>query len=108
MIKLKRSLLIASCQIRIVLTSVPQGSILGPLLSLLFVNDMFFAPKICYLNMFADNSTLHTHGDSAEELTSKLHEDLRYINNWSIQNRMCINLVESNKSENEPSTNQIS
>ena len=78
-----------------VLTGVPQGSILGPLLFLLFINDMFFAPKLCNLKMFADDATLYTHGDSVDELNLRLNEDLIYINDWCYKNRMCINFMKS-------------
>ena len=58
-------------------------------------NDMFLTPKLCYLKMFADISTIHTHGDSIEELNFKLSNDVKSINDWCNQNRMCINLAKT-------------
>ena len=49
---------------------------------------MFLTPKLCHQKMFADDSTIHTHGDSIEELNFKLNNDVKSINDWCNQNRM--------------------
>ena len=67
---------------------VPQGSILGPLL-FYFLSMICSTPQLCYSTMFADNSTIHTHGDSIEELNFKLNNGVKSIHDWCNQNRMC-------------------
>ena len=78
-----------------ILSAVTHGSILAPLVFFVFVNDMFLTPKLCYLKMFADDSAIHTHGYSIEELNFRLNNDVKSINDWCNQNRICINLAKS-------------
>ncbi len=60
---------------------VPQGSILGPLLFITFMNDLplyIDSP----LDMYADDSTIHITGKTIEELKCKLNIDLKKVQIW--------------------------
>jgi len=64
-----------------VLSGVPQGSVLGPLLFLLYVNDLpdWIRSSI---KMFADDTKLWS-TISARNDNQKLQDDLRTLNDWS-------------------------
>ena len=66
---------------------VPQGFVLGPVLSLLYINDL---PDdvICQIAIYADDTTVYSNCDQASdlcqqlELASELESDLRDIVDW--------------------------
>ena len=77
-------------------SGVPQGSVLGPFLFLLFINDIHnFAANGCWMNLFADDTIIYTSGDSIDEVQSKLQTCLDNICNWYSRNRLLINIEKS-------------
>ena len=66
---------------------VPQGSILGPLLFLLYVNDMASAVR-CKLLLYADDSALIASGKNVADIESTLSSELEYVSNWLIDNKL--------------------
>ena len=57
-----------------VLNGVPQGSILGPLLFNIFLNDIFLSLQKCDLANYADDSTLYTSDKSISNLVNSLSQ----------------------------------
>ncbi len=49
-----------SSEMKPIITRVPQGSILGPLLFIIYINDITFASKFFKLIIYADNTSLET------------------------------------------------
>ena len=72
---------------------VPQGSILGPLLFLIYVNDMPQAVK-SNLFLYADDSCLVFQGKDVIEIEKQLNEDFTNICEWFVDNRLSIHFGE--------------
>ena len=61
---------------------VPQGSVLGPLLFLLYINDI--ADNLqCGISLFADDNIIFTSADTMDECTNALNKDLIEMENWA-------------------------
>lgn len=64
---------------------VPQGSVLGPTLFLIFINDIIYVVRHCKIRMFADDTCLIIEVDNREETADLINEDLEAIDAWSKQ-----------------------
>ena len=58
---------------------VPQGSILGPLFSIYYVNDL---PNICDINMYADDTELHYCHSQIQRVEQVLQNEIEQVSNW--------------------------
>jgi hypothetical protein len=70
---------------------VTQGSILGPMLFKIFVNDLFFFVHKCELYNYADDNTLSKSDKSLEKVIASLEEDSKALINWFSVNKMQAN-----------------
>ena len=70
---------------------VPQGSVLGPLLFLIYINDLHTSIKYCTIRHFADDTNLLLHNKSLKQLKKQLNLDLCNICNWLKANKISLN-----------------
>ena len=71
---------------------VPQGSILGPLLFILLINDMDQEVKQCELVLYADDTVLFTSHHTITIVENNLNKDLQSLGRWLQDNNLVINL----------------
>ena len=71
-------------------SGVPQGSVLGPLLFLLYINDLPDDLQ-CSPKLFADDVSLNEHMNSIPASTTRLRHDLNNIEQWAYQWKMIFN-----------------
>ena len=74
---------------------IPQGSILGPALFLLFINDLPNCITKCYCNIFADDTTIYSHSSSFDEAEVNLQSDIDNLIKWFTTNKLHVNVSKS-------------
>ena len=73
---------------------VPQGSILGPLLFLIFINDLPQATKL-YIKLFADDTVLCAQNEDLLALEDEVNNELDKVFSWMASNQLTLNIKKS-------------
>ena len=74
---------------------VPQGSILGPLLFLLYINDIVLSSDIFKFTLFADDTSLFYSHKNVEEAVETMTQELANISEWLAANKLSLNVGKS-------------
>ena len=77
-------------ELRKVEYGVPQGSILGHLLFLIYINDIDTQLEYSVVKLYADDTELYLHGDNLNDAIPKLQSDLNKLMNWCDSNAITI------------------
>ena len=81
--------------ILIVLCGVPQGSVIGPLLFIIYINDI---PDSCALesSLYADDAALLLADENVKRLKRTVNRELKFFDDWLISNKLTLNLIKTN------------
>jgi hypothetical protein len=79
-----------------ILHGIPHGSVLGPLLFLLYINDLPAATEeLKMMILFADDTCLIVTNKSKDGIGTKLSVNIKIVNSWFESNLLCINFLKT-------------
>ena len=70
---------------------VPQGSLIGPLLFIIYINDLPSIVSLCKIQLYADDTLLYASSSSVTDIEFMLSEDLKHIIEWLNDNFLYLN-----------------
>lgn len=74
---------------------ISQGSILGPLLFLIYINDLPECLNYATPRLFADDTNLTVAGNTVDEIELAMNEDLDCIKEWLLANKLSLNVAKT-------------
>ena len=82
-------------ELELIKCGVPQGSVLGPLLFLIYINDIVNSSKLFKFTLFADDTSLYYSCKNTNNLENVINCELAKISDWLSANRLSLNVAKS-------------
>ena len=76
-------------------TGIGQGTILGPLIFICYINDVNRNTADLRVNMYADDCLIYTIGNNWECMVGKIQSGLTVLQGWCLKNEMKLNIKKS-------------
>ena len=83
-------------ELKDIVCGVPQGSILGPLLFIFYVNDITNTSDVFEFILSADDTTILYSHPNIENQINKINEELKEVSNWFKANKLSVNASKIN------------
>ena len=77
-------------------SGAPQGSVLGPLLCLIYINDLQNATSLLSFYLFADDTNFYLETDDLDSLTRVINKELCKVKSWLDCNKLALNIDKTN------------
>ena len=74
---------------------VPQVSCIGPLLFLVYINDLPKCLRYCDVSMYADDTSIYFASNSVSEINAAINADLPALNLWLQGNKLSLNVAKT-------------
>ncbi len=81
---------------RDVTCGVPQGCVLGPLLFIIYTNDLPNAIKLSHCILFADDTTIYCSSNNIVQLRNDIESDMGSLSDWFCANKLSLNISKTN------------
>ena len=84
-----------SSDMKEIICGIPQGSCLGPLLFLIYINDLPLSLQKSHFSMYADDTAILLSSESIDDLPNDLNLDLLKLQDWLDANKLSLNFVKT-------------